>query len=227
MLRLSIRTLSVVMLAGLLTACGGGGSANGCVTTADSGHQVFWDVQAALKARLAVFLPGTGALPSDYPGYLRHGASRGYHVIGLSYPNPESVRVICNRVAGDATCAGNVREEMLTARNVSDLVATVTADAIEQRLLDLLKFLRRHRPDQPWSQYLTSSETVDWSKVSVSGHSQGAGHAGYIGKTRRVSYVRSTGRCHDHRRAVFGQPAPDHWPGLHSGRLGQHRSRAT
>ena len=63
------------------------------------------------------------------------------------------------------------------------------ADAIESRLLSLLRYLVQHRPGEGWSQFVTAGNSVAWAKVSIGGHSQGAGQAAYIGKTRRVFRV--------------------------------------
>jgi hypothetical protein len=164
-------------------------AAAGCVTNFDEPHQVYRDPAVSAKGRLAVFLPGTGGMPSDFTAYLQRGPARGYHTIGLRYPNPESVTVICNQGNGDASCAGKVREEILTGRDMSPLVTIATQDAIEQRLNALLRYLAFHRPSEGWDQFLDTNGAVVWSKISVSGNSQGAGHAGYIGKTRQVFRV--------------------------------------
>jgi hypothetical protein len=160
-----------------------------CVTNFDEPHQVYRDPSIAAKGRLAVFLPGTGGMPSDFAAYLQRGSARGYHTIGLRYPNPESVTVICNQASGDASCAGNVREEILSGRDSSPLVNISLQDSIEQRLNALLRYLVAYRPDEGWDQFLNADGAVVWSKISVSGNSQGAGHAGYIGKTRQVFRV--------------------------------------
>ncbi len=164
-------------------------AANSCVQLADAPSQALRNPSVAPKARLALFLPGTGGSPGEFPSFLQEGSNRGYHVVGLSYTNLTSINELCNAVGGNADCAGNVREEVLTGRDTSAQVAIAPAEAIEQRLAALLAYLTFHRPADGWGQFLSGSGGVAWEKVSVSGNSQGAGHAAYIAKVRRVFRV--------------------------------------
>lgn len=159
-------------------------AASSCATTADDPSQVYRDMAITKKGLLAVFLPGTGGLPSQFPSFLQRGADRGYHVIGLSYVNTTSVNETCNAARANADCAGSVREEVFSGTDSSSLVSVLPADAIENRLLALLKYLEFHRPQDGWAQFRNAQGGVAWDKVSLSGNSQGAGHAGYIGKVR-------------------------------------------
>jgi hypothetical protein len=163
--------------------------ASSCITSADDPSQALLDSSAVQKGLLAVFLPGTGGLPAQFPAFLQRGGGRGYHVIGLTYLNSTSVNVICNAANGNAGCAGAVREESLSGRDTSPLVAISTPDAIEGRLAALLAYLHFHRPNDGWSQFLATPGAIAWNKVSISGNSQGAGHAGYIAKVRSVNRV--------------------------------------
>jgi hypothetical protein len=164
-------------------------AASSCISKKDEPHQVYRDNAAANKALLAVFLPGTGGAPAQFPAFLQQGALRGYHVIGLTYTNDESVTVLCNAAGGNADCAGSIRNEILTGRDDSSLVTVSNVDSIEARLSDLLKYLNFHRPADGWGQFLSPAGTVAWDKIVVSGNSQGAGHAAYIAKVRRVNRV--------------------------------------
>ena len=160
-----------------------------CTTMADDPHQVYVDQAVPAKGLLAVFLPGTGASPAQYPSYLQRGSARGYHVIGLTYVNSQAIGELCNAAAGDANCAGKAREEVLTGRDTSSLISVPEADALQTRLLILLLYLAKHRSGEGWNQFINSDNGIAWNKISVGGHSQGAGHAAYIGKTRRVFRV--------------------------------------
>jgi hypothetical protein len=164
-------------------------AASSCISGIDNPHQVYVDSSATPKGLLAVFLPGTGGMPEQFPAFLQRGAARGYHTIGLSYINPQSVSDICDAADGDTNCTGLVREEGLTGKDVSSVISVSSADGIEARLSALLKYLAFHRPNDGWGQYLDVQNAVRWDKVSVSGNSQGAGHAGYIGKVRKVFRV--------------------------------------
>ena len=52
-----------------------------------------------------------------------------------------------------------------------------------------MEYLHTEYPDQNWNQYLTSSNSLQWDKIIVSGHSQGSGHACYLGKRNLVERV--------------------------------------
>jgi hypothetical protein len=164
-------------------------AASSCVDTADEPHQVYLDPTKVKKGLLAIFLPGTGGVPSQFPAFLQRGATRGYHMIGLTYINPRSISDICDEGDGDALCTGLAREEVLTGTDASPLISVSKENSIEARLVALLKYLAANRPSDGWNQYLDAKGGVNWSKVSVSGNSQGAGHAGYIGKNRSVYRV--------------------------------------
>jgi hypothetical protein len=164
-------------------------AASSCITSVDEPSQAYRDPAVPQKDLLAVFLPGTGGFPTQFPTFVQRGAARGYHSVGLAYINAISVNVTCNGSAANADCAGAVREEDFSGRDTSPLVSTSREDSIEGRLVALLKYLSFHRPSDGWAQYLDAQGGVVWSKVSVSGNSQGAGHAGYISKVRKVYRV--------------------------------------
>lgn len=156
-------------------------STDAAINTADEPHVAINPAPSVTAAgRLFVFLPGTGALPTQYRMILRLGAARGYHAIGLNYPNPSAVGVLCADDI-DADCFWNVRREVITGVNTSALVDVSTANSIVNRLQKLLTSLDRQYPAEGWGQYLTGG-AVDWTKVVISGHSQGGGHAGVMTK---------------------------------------------
>lgn len=161
---------------------------NAAIATNLSPHFVINPNPAAtLAARLFVFLPGTGGVPAVYEDIVRRGAARGYHAIGLTYPNDDAVGVLCPGT-GPSDCAGAVRREVVTGAETSALVTVNAANSIDGRLLALLVYLNTNFPAEGWGRYLVNG-AVDWSLVTVSGHSQGAGHAGFIAKLRDVNRV--------------------------------------
>lgn len=139
------------------------------------------DPAVAPRGRLFVMLPGTGAAPRNYRTVVRTGAARGYHGIGLTYVNGTAVAELCSVGSTDLDCAGNARREIITGENVSTLVAVNPDGAVAGRLTALLDYLNRTFPADGWGQFL-SGGAVNWSLVTVAGHSQGAGHAGYMAK---------------------------------------------
>jgi len=57
------------------------------------------------------------------------------------------------------------------------------------RILKLLPYLDATYPTQNWAQYLSSTNSMDWSKIAVGGHSQGYGHAAFFARKENVDRV--------------------------------------
>lgn len=151
-------------------------------------HIICTNTTVPAKNKLFLFLPGTGGTPAGYMEILKTAADMGYHAIGLMYPNAQAINAIC---AGstDTTCHSRARQEVLEG---VDLHATITVDptnCIENRLIRLLKYLDVLYPLDGWHQYMVNDTTLTWTNYIVSGHSQGGGHAGFIGKVRSVTRV--------------------------------------
>merc|ERR1719469_1700420 len=64
-----------------------------------------------------------------------------------------------------------------------------------------------------WNEYLVSSGKPDWTKVVVTGHSQGASHSAYIAYARPVigamSFAGPQDACGDEGGSWFASPPPD------------------
>ncbi|MED5619293.1 BPSS1187 family protein [Ideonella sp. BN130291] len=144
------------------------------------------DVAAAHK--LFVFLPGTSGTPEMYRLILRSGARRGFHTLGLNYPNPTAVGELCLG-SSDPNCFFKVRSEIISGAPLSDLVSVNVPNSIVTRLTETVAYLNQHFSDEGWGQYLLSNGQIDWSKVVMSGHSQGGGHAGLMAKMFSMSRV--------------------------------------
>jgi len=132
------------------------------------------------KGRLFVMLPGTLAVPNTYQDIVRTGAARGYHAVGLAYPNDDAIEGLCG-ASSDPDCAGKARREIITGEDTSSLVNVAPANAITNRLFALLQFLERNFPREGWGQFLAGGQPV-WSRITIAGHSQGGGHAGFFAK---------------------------------------------
>lgn len=142
------------------------------------------DPAVSAKNRLFVMLPGTTAVPRFYRFILRTGAPRGYHAIGLTYPNDEAIGTLCaNSLVAD--CAGLARNEVITGADTSPLVSVDRANSITGRLISLLTYLAATFPNEGWGQYLVNGQP-NWSVITIAGHSQGAGHAAYLAKQQSL-----------------------------------------
>jgi pimeloyl-ACP methyl ester carboxylesterase len=154
-----------------------------CITVRLDSHFVYLDPAVTAQGRLYLFLPGTGAIPQYYRRVIQEAARAGYHAVGLSYPNADAVGVLCAGQGAD--CHGPAREEILTGADASSVVAVTRSNSIENRLLKLVAFMQAIDPGRNWSQF-TVGGAIDWSRVSVAGHSQGGGHALYIARRHAV-----------------------------------------
>jgi hypothetical protein len=201
--------LPVLALALFLCSCGGDGSENGgggpvvvsppparpasvertiATTTIDAAISTTYGAVIAInpdpiaqpKERLFVMFPGTGGTPNVQRLILRTGIARGYHVIGLPYRNETTVGDYCIGTS-DTNCTGNVRREVITGADTSGQIIVDPANSIVGRLTRTLNYLNTTYPTEGWGRFL-SGGAVDWSVVTVAGHSQGSGHAAYMGK---------------------------------------------
>ena len=153
----------------------------------DDANVVILPQNHAAGVPLAIFLPGSGGRPENALPLLHTIAGQGYRVIGLSYDDTPSVGYVCVRQA-DPTCSARVREMRTFGRGPA-LVTNPPAEAINARLIAVLKFLQHEHPADHWGAYLTPDGRPQWSRILVSGLSQGAGMAALIAKTYPVYRV--------------------------------------
>lgn len=158
------------------------------IDAAQGNHYAYVNPAVTPKGKLFVFMPGTGGIPSLYKLIVQAAANNGFHSIGLAFENDISVGDLCSG-SSDHNCAGEVREERFSGQDVSTLVAVSPANGIQNRLTKALAYLAQQHPQDGWGQFLDNSGNVQWNLVRVSGHSQGGGEAGYIGKQKLVDQV--------------------------------------
>ena len=154
----------------------------------DDANLIVVDRLAAARPPLVVFLPGTGGRPGNVQGLLEVVAGQGYRVIGLQYDDEPSVVQLCPRQP-DAECSERFRRERIFGGEGAEApVHNPAAETIVRRLVMLLRSLDRQDPQSHWADYLAGDEP-EWSRIVVSGLSQGAGMAAYIAKQRPVARV--------------------------------------
>jgi hypothetical protein len=151
-------------------------------------HFVYRDVNVQPLNKLLIFIPGTNAKPWDYRLFQQTAASLGYHSIGLSYENLQSINVELCPATRDPNCHANARSEVWFGENTHNVLQINPSNSIINRLTKLLLYLSRNFPTENWGQYLLNNE-VNWQLIVLSGHSQGAGHAAYGSKFFNVSRV--------------------------------------
>ena len=163
------------------------------ITQFDNYHYIYLNTNVTARPQLFVFLPGTGGAPSGYQDVLKTAANLGFRAIGLMYDDPVTMNSLC----GDATNANAYELARLAVINggtnafndggTATSISITSTDSITNRLVKLLLYLATNNPSQNWSQYLSVSAGLNWPQIIIAGHSQGAGHAGLIGKTQPVA----------------------------------------
>jgi hypothetical protein len=150
-------------------------------------HLAAFDPMAPRQGRLFIFFSGSYGQPENQRLILEQAARRGYHAIGLRYPNSWTINNLC-APSHDLLCFGAVRLEILDGEDRSPLVTVTPANSIRSRLAKLLSYLTRTYADEGWGQFLDGSDMPRWALISAGGHSQGGGHAAMLGK--QVSLAR-------------------------------------
>ena len=133
-------------------------------------------------------------------------------MINLKYlSNNGSAYSTCGS-SSDPDCYINFRREVLEGVDSSTHVTVDQTNSIYNRLEKLITYMHNNYPNEDWGQYLDNN-AIDWSKISVSGHSQGGGHAAVIGidhPVQRILMFASPNDYSDH----FGAAA--NWTNLTS-----------
>lgn len=157
------------------------------------------------KNILIVHMVGTSGAPENALQISRFAASLGYGVLNIQYPNLVAVGTAC---LGQSECYGQFRGETVFGENIAyapgkpdynEASNFVTREnSVVNRVVNLLDFLTNQPPSEVnpagyWQQFLTSDARSpytathlgpaypDWSKIIISGHSQGGGMAPMLG----------------------------------------------
>jgi hypothetical protein len=155
-------------------------------SSTDESHYVVRNTKTHIN-KLLLFIGGSYSIPKNYNTVCDHGATIGLDVISLSYPNEIAAAPL--GTSSDKLIFDNYRDELCFGNQVSNAVSVNQLNCIVTRTTKLLIYLKNTYPDQNWGQYLSSTNTILWNKVVVSGHSQGSGHACYLGKKNLVDRV--------------------------------------
>jgi hypothetical protein len=145
----------------------------------DEPHYVVRNTKTHLN-KLLLFIGGSFSIPKNYNLICDSGATIGLDVISLSYPN--NVATAPLGTSTDPNIFDNYRSELCFGNQVSTVVDVNALNCITTRATKLLVYLKNTYPSDNWGEYLTATNTIVWNKVILSGHSQGSGHACYIGK---------------------------------------------
>jgi dienelactone hydrolase len=153
----------------------------------DLPHYIVFTAHVKADAPLLVFMPGTGGRPANTTDFADVAARQGYRVIGLEYTDTPAVGQVCPRNP-DPRCAAAMREKRIFGDDATDVIDDPPEESVVNRLTTLLALLDREHPGDGWAQYLANGQPV-WTRIAVSGLSQGAGMAAYIAKKTTVARV--------------------------------------
>jgi hypothetical protein len=167
-------------------------------------HLAIYDSQVVSRHKLFLFLVGTRSKTTSSLDLDSVVAGWGYHVISLDYEN-NVITVSCAHSL-DRTAFARYREEIMTGASVSEKVKVDPANSILNRFQKLLAYLVEHDPNGGWGEFVNNGGPV-WDRIIVAGHSQGSGHAAYIGKLFKVDRVLMFSGPQDYMDDIH-QPAP-------------------
>jgi pimeloyl-ACP methyl ester carboxylesterase len=145
-----------------------------------------WVPQGSPRHQLVVYLPGTGGHPNPRSLLPEVATRLGFHFVSLMYPDAVSAQRACRESESPAAYTA-FRTAIIEGGRYEQLVVP-PAESIENRLTQLLVYLRRSQPREGWGEYL-AGDRIAWSKIVIAGHSQGGGHAYLIGKMHPVARV--------------------------------------
>ena len=149
------------------------------IKTIHGNHVAYIDTVVKPLNKLLLMIVGTGAAADHNIPFFNVAASMGYHVVSLDYKN-SVITTVCSN-SEDSACFNHFRQEIIFGEPVSSLVEVDSVNSMYHRLYALLQYLSKKYPSQRWQQY-TRHHAVEWKKITVAGHSQGAGHAAYLAK---------------------------------------------
>lgn len=149
-------------------------------------HLVLYDPAVPSNHRLLLYFVGTGVHAEGAFAIGQSFARLGYHVISLDYEN--SVLAASCVHSTDSSCFDRYRAAIVAGTPGSDKIHVDPANSILNRFQKLLAYLVKEDAGGGWNEFFVDGKPV-WNRVVLAGHSQGSGHAGYIGKMYRVDKV--------------------------------------
>lgn len=155
-------------------------------SSSDFNHYVVRNNKVHLN-KLLLFIGGSFSDPKSYNLICDQAATFGLDVISLSYPNDVAAAPL--GTSSNPLIFDTYRDEVCFGNPVSSVVTVDALNSIVTRATKLVVYLKTNFPNENWGQYLTAANELQWSKIIVSGHSQGAGHACYLAKKNLVDRV--------------------------------------
>jgi len=141
------------------------------------------DTRVKPQGKLVIWLMG-------YSGPLFERVnSYGLHAIQVHYANKWFSMIPAAR-RDDGKSLGNMRLEVTTGVDSTDLCDIPKADSMMERSFQFVKWLSKENPQGKWEQFINAKgDGLDWEKVIISGASHGATSAARFAKHQKVDRV--------------------------------------
>ncbi|HVX51937.1 MAG TPA: hypothetical protein VHB48_17380 [Chitinophagaceae bacterium] len=167
------------------------------------GHYAVYNTAVPSTHKLFLMIVGTGGAASQLRQMDSIVAGLGYHAISIDYKN-NVITTVCNN-STDSACFDKFRQEIMFGTPVSNSVNVDSTNSIINRFQKLMEWLVKNDPQGGWGEFIKNGN-IQWNKIDVGGHSQGAGHCINIGKHFKVNRVLIFSGPQDYR-VVFNSPA--------------------
>lgn len=174
------------------------------IETVHGPNLAVYDPQASPRHRLFLFIGGTGSKATNSLALDRIFAKWGYHAISIDYENNVMTASLAHST--NSTVFDRYRDAIITGAPVSDWIKVNPANSILNRVQKLLVYLATHDPNDGWDEFVKDGKPL-WNRIIVAGHSQGSGHAAYLGKMFNVDRVLIFSGPQDYLDDLH-QPAP-------------------
>jgi hypothetical protein len=174
------------------------------IETVHGPNLAVYDPQASPRHQLFLFINGTGSKATNSLGMGRIFARWGYPVVSLDYENNVLAASLAHST--NSSAFDQYRKAIITGAPVSDWVKANAANSVLNRVHKLLVYLAAHDPRGGWDDFIKDGKPL-WNRIIVAGHSQGSGHAAYLGKMFKVDRVLIFSGPQDYLDN-FHEPAP-------------------
>lgn len=156
------------------------------ITEVHGSHIALYNMASPSRHKLVFMIEGTGASAISCRGIDSVFAGMGFHVLSPDYVN-NVITTVCSP-STDNNCFDHFRQEIVFGSPVSPQVEVDSANSLVRRLSKLLVYLSKNDPSGGWDEFLSGGQPR-WDKIIAAGHSQGAGHAAYLGKSFELAGV--------------------------------------
>lgn len=173
------------------------------ITVVHGPHIALYDPAVPSRHQLLLMIAGTGGVAVYTRQFDSCFAVMGFHVVSIDYLN-NVISTTCSN-STDSSCFDDFRQEINFGTPVSSVVNVDSSNSIVNRFTRLLVYLAGHDPAGGWDDYLSGGQPR-WDRIVVGGHSQGAGHAAYLGKCFALAGVLMFSGPQDYLQ-VFKHPA--------------------